>query len=175
MVPLAAAIVGSVIAALIGCVLGIAAFLLTRHARSGRLRVLIAACILPFASLVWSGLAFGFQAAVNERVMHRDFGLGDAWTCPLPNGYSVLMIDSTDYGWVFNPQRQTGSAREPADAVFGVQDLQLLGPYVFRTLGQGERHQAARRFPTLFSIQPKGTTRSLPTSVISSKPPGSWA
>jgi hypothetical protein len=131
MVLLAAAIVGAIIAAVAGSTLGIATFLLTRRASSGRWLVLLAACIFPFASLVWGGFISGLQALVNERVFHRDAGLGDTWECPLPNGYSILMIDTTENGWVFNPKTQPGGGvGEQEDAISGIQQLQLLGPFV---------------------------------------------
>lgn len=131
MVLLAAAIVGTTMAAVTGSAFGIATFFLTRHATSGRWLVLIAACVFPFAGLVWGGVVFGFQALVNENVFHRDAGLGDSWRCPLPNGYSILMIDQTENGWVYNPRTQPGGAvGEEQDAVSGIQQLQLVGPYV---------------------------------------------
>jgi hypothetical protein len=115
------AIVGIVLASLGACVLGVTTFLLTRREASGRWPVIVASCALPFLSLPWGGLVFGFQAIVNETFLHRDPGLGDAWRCPLPNGYSILMIDETDNGWVYNPKTQPGpGVGEAEDAVSGI-------------------------------------------------------
>jgi hypothetical protein len=55
-------------AAVSGCFFGIVTFWLTRHARSGRVPALLAACIFPFASLAWGGLVFAFQGLVNQNV-----------------------------------------------------------------------------------------------------------
>jgi hypothetical protein len=72
-----------------------------------------------------------FQAVVNETVLHRDAGLGDTWNCPLPNGYALLMIDTTDQGWIYNPKTQPeGAVAEQEDAVAGVRALQVTGRYI---------------------------------------------
>ena len=85
---------------------------------------------------------FGFQAIINETFLHRDAGLGYAWRCPLPNGYSILMIDETHYGWVFNTKTQPGAAiGEQDDAVSGIDLLELSGNYV---LGKRNEAWAAR-------------------------------
>lgn len=69
-------------------------------------------------------MVFGFQAIVNEIVLHRDPGLGDTWHCPLPNGYALLMIDVMDHGWVYNPKTQPGdSVTEREDSVAGVRKV----------------------------------------------------
>ena len=79
-----------------------------------------------------------FQALVNEAVLHRDPGLGDAWHCLLPNGYEILMIDVTDNGWVYNPKTQpaSGGVGEQEDAVANVRLLQINGPYIFGGVDQ---------------------------------------
>ena len=66
---------------------------------------------------------------VNDEVFGRDPGLGDSWYCPLPNGYSILMIDTTDSAYIYNPRTQfPGSVVAQDDAVAGVTRLQLAGP-----------------------------------------------
>lgn len=50
--------------------------------------------------------------------------------CPLPNGYALLMIDTTDQGWVYNPKTQPDGVGEQADAVAGVRVVQVAGPYI---------------------------------------------
>lgn len=89
--------------------------------------------------LIWAGAVFAFQAFINEAVLHRDAGIGDTWTCPLPNGYALLMIDVSDQGAVYNPRTQTASdgVTDQDDALDGVRTLQLVGPYI---LGGRDRH-----------------------------------
>jgi hypothetical protein len=45
---------------------------------------------------VWAGTVFVFQAAVNVVFLHRDFGIGDEFDCPLPNGYALSFTDIID-------------------------------------------------------------------------------
>ena len=79
------------------------------------------------ACLGWAGGVFVFYAVVNEVVFHRDPGIGDAWTCPLPNGYAIEMIDVTDRGSLYNPKTQDINSR---DALSDVCVLQLAGRYI---------------------------------------------
>jgi hypothetical protein len=103
----AAAIVGTVFAGLAAVVLGTITYLATRRVQRPRRTGTISAVIaFPFLALGWAATIFAFQAIVNETVLHRDAGAGDAWRCPLPNGYAILMIDQTDQGMVYNPKTQ---------------------------------------------------------------------
>jgi hypothetical protein len=88
--------------------------------------------LFPFLCLGWGGAVFVFQWIVNETVFHRDPGIGDAWTCPLPNGYALLMIDVPDQGWVYNPKTQAigEGVGEQEDAVSGVRVLQVVDRYI---------------------------------------------
>lgn len=72
--------------------------------------------------------------------LHRDPGFGDAWHCPLPNGYEILMIDVTYYGCVYNPKTQavSGGVGEQEDAVFGVRLVQIAGPYIIGGVDEGK-------------------------------------
>lgn len=126
------AIGGTIFSALAAIVFGGSAAVFTRGASEGRRPVIVAAALFPFACLIWGGVIFVFQALVNEELLHRDPGLGDAWSCPLPNGYRIMMIDVTDYGWVYNPKTQAtpDGVGEQEDAVFGVRFVQVAGPYV---------------------------------------------
>jgi hypothetical protein len=54
--------------------------------------------------LGWCG--FVFQAIVNVVLLHRDIGLGDGFECPLPNGYALSFIDTTDIGTVYEPKNR---------------------------------------------------------------------
>ena len=125
------AVVGTVAACVGSLVMGGATALLTKRAALGRTRTIVAAAFFPFACLGWAALLFIFQAFVNSA-MHRDPGLGDTWNCPLPDGYALMMIDTTDQGWVYNPKTQPGDGvAEQADAVSGVILAQVAGRYIF--------------------------------------------
>src|SRR5271157_5520257 len=125
------AVVGTFLAGLGMLVLGGAAAFFTRGVTAGRWKAILVVSLFPFACLAWAGALFGFQAIVNEGVLQRDPGLGDAWHCPLPNGYALLMIDLTDQGWVYNPKTQPGGGvGEQEDAVAGVRIVQVAGRYI---------------------------------------------
>jgi hypothetical protein len=124
------AIAGTIVAGVGVLFFGGATGFLTRGARTGRRRVILAASAFPFVCLGWAGTVFVFQALVNELLLHRDPGLGDTWHCPLPNGYSLLMIDLMDQGWVYNPKTQPESVTEREDSIAGVRKLQVAGRYI---------------------------------------------
>lgn len=88
--------------------------------------------VLPFLCLGWGGAVLAFQWIVNGTVFQRDPGIGDAWECPLPNGYALLMIDVPDQGFVYSPKTQTipGGVGEQEDAVSGVRVVQVAGRYI---------------------------------------------
>ena len=131
MVLLAAAVVGTVIASIGGTALGGATAWFTKSVQRGRRTAILVAIAFPFACLAWGGLVFAFQAVVNGMALHRDAGLGDAFECPLPNGYALLMIDVTDSGWVYNPKTQrSNGVSEQEDAPYGVRLVQVAGKYV---------------------------------------------
>jgi len=126
------AVVGTLFAAIGMMILRRATAFLTRGVTKSRRAVVLAATVLPFVCLAWGAAVFVFQWDVNERVFHRDPGIGDAWKCPLPNGYALLMIDLPDYGWVYNPrtQRMPDGVGEQKDAIFGVRTLQVANRYI---------------------------------------------
>src|SRR4051812_22802191 len=93
------AVIGGVLAMGSAFVLAGGTFLLTRGRRACTILVLSSAA-LPFVSLAWLGGVFAVQACVNEFFLDRDAGIGDSWYCSLPDGYSVNMIDVTDYGFI---------------------------------------------------------------------------
>jgi hypothetical protein len=131
------AVAGS-IAAFVGVlVLRFLTSALTRDAQKDsdkltRKRLMHFAAWLPPACLVWAGIVFIFQGFVNTTYLHRDLGLGDASYCPLPNGYSLLMIDVSDEGTVYNPKSQLSddSVADQPDTVSGVRELQVAGVYI---------------------------------------------
>ena len=144
------AVVGTILAFIGALVLASATWLFTRGAARGRRMAIIAAGLFPFACLAWGGSMFFIQAVVNEGLLHRDPGAGDAWHSPLPNGYAILMIDVTDQGWVYNPKTQGSDSAvgEQEDAVAGVRDVQVAGRYIlggvdskaFEDLGKASHH-----------------------------------
>jgi hypothetical protein len=103
---------------LIGAVIGSVILpLVVSHFIRGRTtdarRLLLTARWFPFACLVWAGCVFICYAVVNDTVFHRDPGIGDSWFCPLPNGYTIAMIDVTDRGYLYKSRVQdinSGSA-----------------------------------------------------------------
>jgi hypothetical protein len=125
------AVVGTILAGVTAVVLGGAIALLTRRVQHWRRTAILAAAALPFLCLAWAGAVFFFQATVNETLFHRDPGLGDTWHTPLPNGYSLVMIDDTDHGSVYNPKTQLpGGVADQEDALFGVRTLHMQGRYI---------------------------------------------
>lgn len=125
--------VAAVILASAGIVLlgGLTAYF-TRGVKRSRRRAIIAATFFPIACLGWAGTIFVLQWAVNADLLHRDPGLGDVSTCPLPNGYQLLMIDGTDQGSIYNPktQKTKNVVAEQEDAVDGVRVVQVAGRYI---------------------------------------------
>ena len=65
--------------------------------------------------------------------------LGDSWETPLPNGYALMMIDTTDQGTVYNPKTQSGDGSIVAtdDSVFGVRRLQVSKELIFGARDSG--------------------------------------
>lgn len=132
--------VGLTVAASAGAVLlAVATYLLTRNATSQRKRAVIASGLFPFICVAYAGGWFVTYAVVNYEVFQRDPGLGDSWETPLPNGYALLMIDTTDQGTVYDPKTQAyrGSVTSREDAVFGVRQLQVSGKLIFGARDSG--------------------------------------
>lgn len=125
-------VIGGTFAAIGAVGLRYAAVFLTRGAGAERQRAIFAATLFPFACLGWVAIVVIFQAVVNAGLLHRDVGFGDTATCPLPNGYSLLMIDVPDHGIIFNPKTQpvSGILTAQAGAVDGVRFLQIAGRYI---------------------------------------------
>jgi hypothetical protein len=122
------ALFGAVFAANAALVFGFTAAYLTRGAQHSRKGLILAASLLPLVCFGWVAAVFAFHAVINETVLHRDAGLGDSWECPLPNGYALLMIDTTNQGFVYNPKTQPGGGvGEQDDAIAGVRVLQVSG------------------------------------------------
>ncbi len=109
-------------------VLGHVSYRLTRNSKA-----VVVSAVFPFLCVAFAAGWFVIYAAVNSEVFHRDAGLGDSWETPLPNGYALMMIDTTDQGTVYNPKTQdgSGSVSSKDDAVFGVRQLQVSKNLIF--------------------------------------------
>ncbi len=102
----------SILAAVLGSAVltGLTAFL-TRH-RPHRYFLILFSALLPFLCLTWGGVVFVFQGAVNGVFLERDIGIGDEFYCPIPNGYSILMIDLMDHATLIPKQKDFPSFAE---------------------------------------------------------------
>jgi hypothetical protein len=129
---LAWAVIGTIMAGMGLVVFGGSTAYLTRGIAKGRRKAIIISGLFPFACLAWAAIVFIFQAVINDRFFHCDPGIGDGWYCQLPNGYKITMIDVTDQGWVSNPRTQAneGDINDQEDSIFGVQMLQVAGPFI---------------------------------------------
>jgi hypothetical protein len=85
-------VVGVVLAAIGALVLGCMAAYLTRGIQKGRKSLILTASLFPLICLGWAAAVFAFQAVINETVLHGDAGLGDTWSCSLPNGRFFRLV-----------------------------------------------------------------------------------
>jgi hypothetical protein len=95
---------GALVAAGVGLVLGVIVAYFTRQVRESRRELVRAARWFPFKCLMWIAMVFVSYHAVNVTIRHVASLRGDSWTCELPNGYALAMIDWTDAGWVYDPR-----------------------------------------------------------------------
>ena len=104
-----------------------------------RERAALISVLFPFACVAFAGAWFIAYSVINEEVFHRDPMLGDSWETPLPNGYALMMIDTTDQGTVYNPKTQFGNGlvTNRDDAVFGVRQLQVAKELIFGARDSG--------------------------------------
>ena len=126
--------IGMMIAASVAAVtLGVLCALLTHSRVRKRKRAIWASVLFPFACTAFAGVWFIGYAVLNDIVFNRDPGLGDSWGTPLPNGYALNMIDTTDQGTVYDPHTQSnkGSIGSQDDAVFGVREVQVAKNLIF--------------------------------------------
>jgi hypothetical protein len=93
--------------------------------KSARDRVVRNATLFPIGCLVWAACVFVFQGFINTTYLQRDIGIGDSYYCPLPNGYSILMIDEGDQGKVYNSK--TDGSGQDDDVMSDVRELQVSG------------------------------------------------
>jgi hypothetical protein len=116
-------IAGLILTGIGGAVLAGVTSLFTRGAGASRATAIRVALLLPLACLIWVGVVFVAQAAVNSELLHRDIGIGDNWYAPLPNGYQISFVDVTDQGTV--------EVAGGGSGINGVRLLQVYGPYLF--------------------------------------------
>ncbi|HTH52493.1 MAG TPA: hypothetical protein VL495_01000 [Edaphobacter sp.] len=133
------AIALTIAAAISAVVLGVVSYLMTKHSGTKWKRAVLASIVFPFVCVAFAGGWFVVYSVVNYEVFHRDPMLGDTWETPLPNGYALMMIDTTDQGTVYNPKTQSGdgSVVGREDAVFGVRLLQVSDGLVFGARDSG--------------------------------------
>ena len=81
-------------------VLGGATYALLKDSTLRPKRAVLASMTFPFLCVAFAGGWFVVYAFTNSTVFHRDPGVGDGWDTPLPNGYALMMIDTTDQGAV---------------------------------------------------------------------------
>ncbi len=154
------------VAASIGAVaFGATSYYLTKRSGPRRNRVILTSIIFPFACEVFAAGWFVAYAITNYAVFHRDPGLGDSWETPLPNGYALLMIDTTDQGTVYNRKTQptTGGVVDTSDSEFGVRRLQVAKEFIFgaRDSGYFSRiGQESRVVDTYFELNTSVGTRT---------------
>ncbi len=109
---------------------------LTRKLPMGRKRLISTATLFPFACVAFAGCWFVAYASINSTVFHRDPGLGDGWQTPLPNGYSIGFIDTTDQGTVFRGDDLSAVLTRP-DTLSGVRQLQVADHYLLGATDSG--------------------------------------
>ncbi len=97
---------GALIAAGAGLVLGWIAEFFTRNVKDGRREAIRAIRWSPLKCFIWVAIVFMFYSVINVALRHNISLRGDAWTCQFPNGYGILMIDSTDSGFIYDTRIQ---------------------------------------------------------------------
>jgi hypothetical protein len=126
------AVIFSILAFVGAIVLGGFSYVLTRHAWPKSKRLVIASALFPFLCVIYAGGCFATYAVTNWKVFHRDPGLGDGWFTPLPNGYSLSMVDITDQGSIYSTVNPDGQSVED-----GVRQLQVYNNLIFGARDQG--------------------------------------
>jgi hypothetical protein len=128
------------IAATVGAIVfGAISYFLTRQSWPKSKRAVIASVIFPYVCVGFAGAWFISYTVINYEAFHRDPGLGDSWETPLPNGYALMMIDTTDQGTVYDPKTQQGygSVVGREDTVFGARQLQVSNDLIFGASDSG--------------------------------------
>lgn len=116
------AVFGSVAAVFGSLILRTLVNRLTRRRGEFNKDLLRFAFALPFLCLSWAAIVFVLQGVINVTVFHRDIGLGDGFECPLPNGYALSFIDTTEIGTLHKSSTDAG--------LQDVRFLQMADPYI---------------------------------------------
>ncbi|HEY2030484.1 MAG TPA: hypothetical protein VGH20_14880 [Myxococcales bacterium] len=109
-------------------------------------RALRTATWFPFACFAWWIAVMSGYYAVYPVLFHRNADIADTWQCPLPNGYSMLMIDDPDYAFLYDPRTQplpdfVGSQE---DAVVNVRGAQVAGPFIAASTQERQRADGSK-------------------------------
>lgn len=130
---MAYAIVCSIAATVAACVLGFVAWQLIPARAKGRRKAIMASVVFPYGCIVFAGCWFFAYSTINYACFHRDPMLGDDWETPLPNGYSIGMIDTTDEGIVYATRAgmDNVSIQPTAAQIRHVRSLQLAGHHLY--------------------------------------------
>lgn len=126
------AVLGFIVACIIGLIIWRVAARAVRNSGGGRRKLVMFAAMYPFICLLWAAGVSGCQRHIEVTVLHHDSGYGDSFYVTLPNGYRIGSIDDLEDGWVFNPRlkaHMTGFLSEEA-GVEGVRNLQVAGQYI---------------------------------------------
>lgn len=105
------------VAALILFVSAAAVFVLLFGRQRYRRELLTFACLSPVVSLCWIAVVMGASGFINMALLGKSV-IGDSFYCPLPNGYVVDLVDTTDRG-------RLRRVNEDWEAISGVVELQL--------------------------------------------------
>jgi hypothetical protein len=162
---------GIALATLLGVLAGTLTALYVPRGRARRTRLILWACVYPFACFCWLLAVFVFQAYVNESLLYRDPGLGHTWQTPLPNGYAVLMLDEHHDGTVFNPATHFSTNANSnndihpngPDAVSGVRVIQIAGSKILGgtgPIGQYSSPASRNRIDSYFLLDTVAHTRA---------------
>lgn len=160
---------GTAIATLLAVLAGTLTAIYVPRGRPRRTRLILWACVYPFACFCWLLAVFVFQAYVNESLLYRDPGVGRTWQTPLPNGYALLLIDEHHDGTVFNPATHFSSNSnndihpDGPDAVSGVRVIQLAGNKILGgagPIGQYSSPATRNRIDSYFLLDTDAHTRT---------------
>ncbi len=160
--------------AIIGSVLAIGAGSLTlvvnfRKPRLLQLKRVLFAALLPFFAIGWAGCSVGSFAVWSSLTgMHLGFGnFADFSEIPLPNGYSVWMVDTNERGSIHKGESGAPIVAgileigQEMGVVFGRSDE---GFFTLDT-GAGDLKQGMAEVEYLRALKGRGIVEPMPTAV----------
>jgi hypothetical protein len=136
---------------------GAVAFLLpgTRNRKERAVRIARWVPAMGFAYLLLGVVAFSVWSSARGR----DWGWGDTWQTPVLGNYSLIMVDVTDQGTIFDrtdadvfSHGTVGNALGRRDVIFGVRRMEVRAPYLIGTAAPSALDDAAGAPETLFFI-----------------------